>query len=315
MSVDGWRPIARAPSRSPRSTSRWRPSPSRRTRNGTPRREAARRSATSAADAGRRLGGSGGTACTVTAPAAAVQRRRSVRAGSCRAMSRPAAGREAPSATRRRRPRPGARSTTVQQRVLWLAASIVHHANRVRPNRSGVKVGGHQASSASMVSLMTALWFGVLRGARPRERQAARLAGAARHQLPARAPRPALPHDAAPVRRAAVLPLAHEGPGPRRLLHRLGRPRRHGADLGRARPPLRRRPLRRAGRRPPDRADRRRRARRGRVLGGDRRPDGAPPRRGHVGRRPQPPVARPRRARHRRRAAAATCSRRRAGTA
>jgi pyruvate dehydrogenase E1 component len=50
----------------------------------------------------------------------------------------------------------------VQRRVLWLAASIVHHANRVRTNRSGVKVGGHQASSASMVSLMTALWFGVL---------------------------------------------------------------------------------------------------------------------------------------------------------
>src|SRR5688572_286474 len=50
----------------------------------------------------------------------------------------------------------------VEQRVLWLATSIVHHANRVRENRSGVKVGGHQASSASMVSLMTALYFGVL---------------------------------------------------------------------------------------------------------------------------------------------------------
>src|SRR6201989_2331132 len=50
----------------------------------------------------------------------------------------------------------------VQRRVLWLATSIVHHANRVRENRSGVKVGGHQASSASMVSLMTALWFAVL---------------------------------------------------------------------------------------------------------------------------------------------------------
>ena len=33
----------------------------------------------------------------------------------------------------------------VQRRVLWLATSIVHHANRVRENRSGVKVGGHQA--------------------------------------------------------------------------------------------------------------------------------------------------------------------------
>ncbi len=44
-------------------------------------------------------------------------------------------------------------------RVLWLASAIVHHANRVRPNPSGLKVGGHQASSASMVSIMTALWF------------------------------------------------------------------------------------------------------------------------------------------------------------
>ncbi len=51
---------------------------------------------------------------------------------------------------------------SVQRRVLWLATSIVHHANHVRENRSGVKVGGHQASSASMVSLMTALYFGVL---------------------------------------------------------------------------------------------------------------------------------------------------------
>src|SRR4051812_11355371 len=51
----------------------------------------------------------------------------------------------------------------VQDRVLWLATSIVHHANRVRKNPSGVKVGGHQASSASMVSIMTALWFEHLR--------------------------------------------------------------------------------------------------------------------------------------------------------
>jgi len=53
---------------------------------------------------------------------------------------------------------------TVQDRVLWLAMSIVHHANRIRETRSGVKVGGHQASSASVVSIMTALWFEHLRG-------------------------------------------------------------------------------------------------------------------------------------------------------
>src|SRR3954449_10928756 len=47
----------------------------------------------------------------------------------------------------------------IERRVLWLATAIVHHANKVRPNTSGVKVGGHQASSASMVSIMTSLWF------------------------------------------------------------------------------------------------------------------------------------------------------------
>jgi pyruvate dehydrogenase E1 component len=51
----------------------------------------------------------------------------------------------------------------MQDRVLWLAMSIVHHANRVRETRSGVKVGGHQASSASVATIMTALWFEHLR--------------------------------------------------------------------------------------------------------------------------------------------------------
>lgn len=48
---------------------------------------------------------------------------------------------------------------TIQERVLWLSTLMVHHANNVRINPSGVKVGGHQASSASVVSLMTALFF------------------------------------------------------------------------------------------------------------------------------------------------------------
>ncbi|MEV6712805.1 pyruvate dehydrogenase [Lentzea sp. NPDC051208] len=51
----------------------------------------------------------------------------------------------------------------VEQRVLWLSTAIVDHANRVRPNASGMKVGGHQASSASITSIMTALWFEHLR--------------------------------------------------------------------------------------------------------------------------------------------------------
>ncbi|MFV8171661.1 transketolase-like TK C-terminal-containing protein [Mycolicibacterium peregrinum] len=47
----------------------------------------------------------------------------------------------------------------IEDRVLWLSTSIVHHANRVRPNLTGLKVGGHQASCASMTSIMTSLWF------------------------------------------------------------------------------------------------------------------------------------------------------------
>jgi pyruvate dehydrogenase E1 component len=51
----------------------------------------------------------------------------------------------------------------VEDRVLWLSTAIIDHANRVRPNPSGLKVGGHQASSASMVTMMTSLWFRHLR--------------------------------------------------------------------------------------------------------------------------------------------------------
>ncbi|MBW3619663.1 MAG: pyruvate dehydrogenase [Actinobacteria bacterium] len=51
---------------------------------------------------------------------------------------------------------------SLQRRILWLAVRIVDAANHDRPSADGLKVGGHQASSASMVSLMTALWFGHL---------------------------------------------------------------------------------------------------------------------------------------------------------
>ncbi|RKN19971.1 pyruvate dehydrogenase [Micromonospora musae] len=47
----------------------------------------------------------------------------------------------------------------IQRRVLWLATRIVDAANHDRDAGDGVKVGGHQASSASLVTAMTALWF------------------------------------------------------------------------------------------------------------------------------------------------------------
>ena len=47
----------------------------------------------------------------------------------------------------------------IETRTLWLAVRMIDHANRERENTDGIKVGGHQASSASMVSIMTALYF------------------------------------------------------------------------------------------------------------------------------------------------------------
>jgi pyruvate dehydrogenase E1 component len=51
----------------------------------------------------------------------------------------------------------------LERKVLWLAAWIIHHANHARENVDGLKVGGHQASSASLATIMTALYFHVLR--------------------------------------------------------------------------------------------------------------------------------------------------------
>jgi pyruvate dehydrogenase E1 component len=51
----------------------------------------------------------------------------------------------------------------LEKKILWLASWTIHNANHLRENRDGLKVGGHQASSASLVSIMTALYFAVLK--------------------------------------------------------------------------------------------------------------------------------------------------------
>src|ERR1700746_113003 len=51
----------------------------------------------------------------------------------------------------------------LERKVLWLASYMIHHATHVRDNADGLKVGGHQASSASLATIMTALYFDVLR--------------------------------------------------------------------------------------------------------------------------------------------------------
>ena len=51
----------------------------------------------------------------------------------------------------------------IEKRILWLSCWMVHNANHLRENQDSLKVGGHQASSASIVSIMTALYFNILR--------------------------------------------------------------------------------------------------------------------------------------------------------
>lgn len=52
---------------------------------------------------------------------------------------------------------------TIEKRLLWLSHWMIHHANHVRPKVDGIKIGGHQASSASVVSILTALYFSALK--------------------------------------------------------------------------------------------------------------------------------------------------------
>lgn len=51
----------------------------------------------------------------------------------------------------------------IERKLLWLSSWMIHNANHIRPNRDGLKVGGHQASCASAVSILAALYFDALR--------------------------------------------------------------------------------------------------------------------------------------------------------
>ena len=55
----------------------------------------------------------------------------------------------------------------IEKKLLWLSSWTIHNANHLRPSRDGLKVGGHQASCASAVSLMTALF---MRNLQPQDR-------------------------------------------------------------------------------------------------------------------------------------------------
>lgn len=53
--------------------------------------------------------------------------------------------------------------SAIEDKVRWLASWMIHNANHIRPSRDGIKVGGHQASSASISTIMTALYMKILR--------------------------------------------------------------------------------------------------------------------------------------------------------
>src|ERR1700747_3234572 len=57
--------------------------------------------------------------------------------------------------------------TALERKVLWLSTWMIHNANHIRPNKDGLKVGGHQASCASSISILTALYLEI---ARPQDR-------------------------------------------------------------------------------------------------------------------------------------------------
>ena len=60
-------------------------------------------------------------------------------------------------------PYPLAELRALEKKALWLSTWLIHNANHLRPSRDGLKVGGHQSSSASVSTLMTALYFHALR--------------------------------------------------------------------------------------------------------------------------------------------------------
>ena len=120
---------------------------------------------------------------------------------------------------------------TVEQRLLWLSHWMIHNANHIRPKVDAIKLGGHQASSASMVSFLTALYFGALR---PQDRVAVKPhAGPVFHAmqyLMGNLPREKMENFrgfGGAGRRCHLLCVAHSG------LHRrqaLGRGAAHGPD-------------------------------------------------------------------------------------
>ena len=113
---------------------------------------------------------------------------------------------------------------SIERRLLWLSTQIIHHANNVRPNPDKSKVGGHQASSASVATDPHRALLLIPARRRSRLDQTARLPRLPRRAIPARPPRPLVPDHAARVRRSAGL----SSRAPRIRIRSISRPARSG---------------------------------------------------------------------------------------
>ena len=50
----------------------------------------------------------------------------------------------------------------IEKKVAWLSNYIIHNANNLRNKDDELKVGGHQASCASVISILVVLYFKIL---------------------------------------------------------------------------------------------------------------------------------------------------------
>ena len=54
------------------------------------------------------------------------------------------------------------RLSEIEKKVAWLSNYIIHNANNLRNKEDELKVGGHQASCASVISILVVLYFKIL---------------------------------------------------------------------------------------------------------------------------------------------------------
>ena len=127
----------------------------------------------------------------------------------------------------------------IEKRMLWISTMMIHHANNVRPSLEKSKVGGHQASSASVVDDHDCALFPLSAGRRPGFDQTACVPDLPCSPVFARSAGSQLPDHAARIQRVAGVPKPNQGSRPGRLLDGFRRAWSGGAEFCRPCPHVR----------------------------------------------------------------------------